>query len=90
MPVIEIDEGVVTTIATDVVSGWIRNLKRLTPLLFTTRPTGQPKPTVEEMLNEGAPMFASDGVNEEIGNRVPIDIHVLSPNGDAKIRTDLP
>ena len=45
---------------------------------------------MDEMKDEGSPMFALDGANEEIGSRVLIDIYVLSENAPAKLRTDLP
>ena len=88
--VIDIIENTVTKIATSVTGGFIRNKNRFTPILFTTRLTGQDAPSLDTMLAEGTLMFASDGVNEEISNSAAIDIYVLSQKIDAKLRVDLP
>lgn len=88
--VVEIPKGEVVPIAINVTRGWLRNLKRYTPILATTRITGQLAPSEEEILEEGNVLFALDGVNEEIKNDVAIDIYVISPNIDAKLRVDLP
>lgn len=88
--VIEIPKGVVTKIATNVTIGAIRNLSRDTTMFFTTRITGADAPTAAAMALEMSLMFTDDGINDYISNSVAIDVYVMSPNGDGKIRADLP
>ena len=88
--VISITEKTVEKAAENVTSGFIRNRNRMFPLLYTTRLTGEPEPSEEDMLSEGVTLFAKDGVNEEIASEVEIDVYVYSPKLDISLVVILP